>query len=95
MPVSQDTVQRVGAPRQDDLTCIAGIGPDIARRLDEAGIRTYAQLADSSFGKIAKALPGAGPVLWRCIDGWRHRAQELAGRTTMPPDRYGPAAGNG
>jgi hypothetical protein len=95
MPVSQDTVQRVGAPRQDDLTCIAGIGPDIARRLDEAGIRTYAQLADSSFGKIAKALPGAGPLLWRCIDGWRHRAQELAGGTTMPPERGGPAAGNG
>jgi hypothetical protein len=95
MPVSQDTIQPASAPRRDDLTRIAGLGQDIARRLDEAGIRTYADLADCSFGKIAKALPGAGPLLWRCIDGWRHRAQELAEGTAMPPERGDPAAGNG
>lgn len=94
MPVSQDTIRPVG-PQQDDLTRIAGLGQDIARRLDEAGIRTYAVLADCSFGEIAKALPGAGPPLWGRIDGWRHRAQELARGTTMPPERGGPAAGNG
>jgi len=93
--VSQDTGRRVGAPRQDDLTCIAGIRPEIVRRLNEAGIWTYAELGDCSAGAIAKALPGAGPLLWRRIDGWRHRARELAGRSEMPPIRGGPAAGNG
>src|SRR5215469_11541315 len=95
MPVSQDTVQRVGAPRRDDLTCIAGIGPETVRRLNEAGIRTYAELAECSTGEIAKVLPGPSTLLWRCINGWRHRAQELAKGTAMPPERGGPAVGNG
>ena len=46
--MSQDTVQRVGASRHDDLTCIAGIGPEILSRLNEAGIRTHAELGDCS-----------------------------------------------
>jgi len=92
MPVSQDTAQRVGALRQDDLTRIAGIGPEIVRRLNEAGIRTYAEFADCSAGEIAKVLP---ELLWGCIDGWRHRAQELVRGTAMPPERGGPSAANG
>jgi predicted flap endonuclease-1-like 5' DNA nuclease len=72
--VSQGTVQPADAPQQDDLTRIAGLGQDVARRLDEAGIRTYAELADCSVDEIAKVLPGASPLLWGCIDGWRHRA---------------------
>src|SRR5215831_8282772 len=95
MPVSQDTVKRVGAPRQDDLTCIAGLGPEIVSRLNEAGTRTSAELSACSTGEIAKVLPGTSPVLWGCIDGWRHRARELAKGTAMPPERGGPAAGNG
>ena len=95
MPVSQGTIQPADAPQQDDLTRIAGLGQDVARRLDEAGIRTYAELADCSADEIAKVLPGASPLLWGCIDGWRHRAQELAGGTAMPPEHGGPAAGNG
>jgi len=79
----------------DDLNRIAGLGHDIARRLNEAGIRTYAELADCSAGEIAKVLPGASPLLWGCIDGWRHRAQELAEGIAMPPVRSGPAVGNG
>jgi len=90
--MSQDTLQLVGAPRQDDLTRIAGIGPEIVRRLNETGIRTYAEFADRSAGEIAKVLP---ELLWGCIDGWRHRAQELAKGTAMPMERGGPAAANG
>ena len=93
--MSGETAGTANGSARDDLTRIAGLGQDIARRLDEAGIRTYAELAGCSFGEIAKALPGAGPPLWRSINGWRHRAQEFAGRTTMPPERDGPAAGNG
>ena len=93
--MSGETAGTANGSARDDLTRIAGLGQDIARRLDEAGIGTYAELAGCSFGEIAKALPGAGPPLWRSINGWRHRAQEFAGRTTMPPERDGPAAGNG
>jgi len=93
--VSQDTVQRIGTPRQNDVSCIAGIGPEIVRRLNEAGIRTCDDLGAYSASKIAKLLPGGSPLLGGCIDGWRHRAQELAGGTAMPPERGGPAPGNG
>ena len=93
--MSGETAGSANGSARDDLTRIAGLGQDIARRLDEAGIRTYAELAGCSFGEIAKALPGAGPPLWRSINGWRHRAQEFAGRTTMPPEPDGRAAGNG
>ena len=72
--MSQGTVQPADVPQQDDLTRIAGLGQDVARRLDEAGIRTYAELADCSVDEIAKVLPGASPLLWGCIDGWRHGA---------------------
>ena len=93
--MSGETIGTANGSARDDLRRIAGLGQDIVRRLDEAGIRTYAELADCSFGEIAKALPGAGPLLWRSIDGWRHRAQEFAEGTTMPPEHGGPAAGNG
>jgi hypothetical protein len=93
--VSGETGGTASGSARDDLTRIAGLGQDIARRLDEAGIRTYAELADCSAGEIAKVLPGASPLLWGCIDGWRHSAQQLAGGTAMPPERGGPAAGNG
>ena len=67
--MSAETAGTANGYACDDLSRISGLGQDIARRLDEAGIRTYAELADCSFGEIAKALPGAGPLLWRCIDG--------------------------
>jgi hypothetical protein len=95
MPVSQDTVQRVGAPRQDDLTCIAGIGPEIVRRLDEAGIRTYADLGACSASEIAKLLPDVSPLLWGCIDGWRHEAQVLASGAAPRQANHRSAAANG
>ena len=93
--MSGETVATANGSACDDLTRIAGLGPDIAGRLDAAGIRTYAALAGCSFGEIATALPGAGPLLWGRIDGWRHSARERARGTTMPPERGGPAAANG
>src|SRR5262245_41874341 len=56
MPVSHDAVQRIGTPRQDGLTCIAGIGPETVRTLNEAGIRTYDNLGVCSASEIAKAV---------------------------------------
>ncbi len=93
--MSGETAGTANGTARDDLTRIAGLGQDIARRLEEAGIRTYAELADCSFGEIARALPGAGPLLWRWIDDWRHSAQELRRGTVTALERGGPAAGNG
>ena len=93
--MSGETARAANGSARDDLTRIAGLGQDIARRLDKAGIRTYAELAKCSTGEIAKVLPGPSTPLWGCINGWRHRAQELAKGTAMPPERGGPAVGNG
>jgi predicted flap endonuclease-1-like 5' DNA nuclease len=43
----------------DDLTMIEGIGPKINSLLQEAGITTYSQLADTSFEKLDEVLTAA------------------------------------
>lgn len=45
----------------DDLTKIEGVGPKIAEILGEAGISTFAQLADTSADKVKELLTAAGP----------------------------------
>ena len=39
------TVQEADNKAADDLTAIAGIGPALARKLNDAGIKTYADIA--------------------------------------------------
>jgi Helix-hairpin-helix domain len=94
MAVSE-TANSATRSEHDDLTRITGIGPEIAQRLDEAGIRTYADLGACSASEIAKLLPDISPLLWGCIDNWRHEAQEFATGTAAPPERSASAAGNG
>lgn len=51
----------VGQKRQlDDLKKIEGIGPKIESVLQEAGIRTYAQLAVTGVGRLKSILNDAG-----------------------------------
>ena len=45
----------------DDLTLIEGIGPKIAGLFNDAGIMTFAQLADTSVDKMKEILAAAGP----------------------------------
>jgi large subunit ribosomal protein L21 len=45
----------------DDLTLIEGIGPKIAGLFNDAGITTFAQLADTSVDKMKEILHAAGP----------------------------------
>ena len=45
----------------DDLTIIEGIGPKIAGLCNDAGIMTFAQLADTPSSKLAEILAAAGP----------------------------------
>lgn len=53
----------------DDLKVIEGIGPKIATLLQEAGILTFAQLAESEVDRLREILRGAGlafadPTTW-------------------------------
>ena len=52
--MSGETAGTANGSARDDLTPIAGLGEDIACRIDEAGIRTCAELADCSADEIAK-----------------------------------------
>ncbi len=45
----------------DDLVIIEGIGPKIAGLFNDAGITTFAQLADTSVEKMKEILTAAGP----------------------------------
>ncbi|MBD2754598.1 50S ribosomal protein L17 [Spirosoma validum] len=58
-PVAEETstVEKTG----DDLTKIEGIGPKIAELLNNAGITTFAELADAQDETIQQALAEAGP----------------------------------
>ena len=64
-------------PDADDLKKIKGIGPVIAKRLNQAGIYTFAQLANLTLDEFEEAL---GDLLQRFINEraiLRH-ARELA-----------------
>lgn len=55
------------APAKDDLTDIKGIGPVFARRLAEAGITTFAELAQASpdhLRQVTQATATANPEEW-------------------------------
>ncbi len=49
----------------DDLKRIEGIGPRIAAVLQEAGITTFAQLADADQARLERILEEADPRLLR------------------------------
>lgn len=60
----------------DDLTKIRGVGKVYQQRLNEAGIFTYAQLAEThpaKLAEIAKAIDAAN------VEDWPHQARELMG----------------
>ncbi len=44
----------------DDLTILEGIGPKVAQLLQQAGIRTFAQLAAAQVGELKAILEPAG-----------------------------------
>ena len=75
---SQKTVRSKTPPaKPDDLVAIKGIGPVISRRLNQAGIYTYEQLADLTLDEFEEAL---GDLLQRFINerAILRQARELA-----------------
>ena len=63
IPIAETTQAKPSAPpptELDDLTVIEGIGPKISATLEEAGIRTFAQLAASKPPVLKGILLDAG-----------------------------------
>jgi len=56
------------ASTPDDLKRIEGIGPKISKTLQDAGIKTFAQLADTDVDRIKEILEKADPNLLRLAD---------------------------
>jgi large subunit ribosomal protein L17 len=65
----------------DDLKRIEGIGPKIASVLQEAGLTTFVQLADTEVGQLEQILEEADPRLLRLADpsSWPEQAALAAG----------------
>lgn len=53
-------VAEVADTQKDDLTKVEGIGPKIAELFNNAGIATFAQLADTSVERMQEILDAAG-----------------------------------
>ena len=62
----------------DDLTVIRGIGASLQMRLNQVGIRTYAQLAESTPEELREA---AGGLRLANVEDWIERARKLAEQT--------------
>jgi predicted flap endonuclease-1-like 5' DNA nuclease len=64
----------------DDLQQVEGIGPRIAKLMQEAGITTFAQLADSGVSQLQQILEAADPRLIYLADPvtWPEQARLAA-----------------
>lgn len=63
--------------REDDLSKITGIGPVFAQRLNEAGIRTFGQLAQLSPDQIETIIQPR-PFQKPDLDAWITQAKNLS-----------------
>ena len=71
-------VQMADVARVDDLTRIEGIGPKINSLLQDAGISSFAQLADTDVSKLEEVLDTAGITL-ADPKTWPEQAELAAG----------------
>ncbi|HRW10341.1 MAG TPA: helix-hairpin-helix domain-containing protein [Caldilineaceae bacterium] len=78
--------QETTNPDADRLQDIDGIGPVYARKLQDAGIHTYAQLATTSIERLTEII---NPQEWQTIkfDDWIRQARVLGESTAQ--DRGG------
>jgi hypothetical protein len=61
----------------DDLTIIEGIGPKVAKVLNEAGIHSFADLAGANAADVQKTLDAAGLQMMN-PEGWIEQAKLAA-----------------
>ncbi len=62
----------------DDLTRIEGIGPKMQAALKDAGIRTFAALANASEDELRQAIEDAGMRLAPSLETWAEQAEYAA-----------------
>jgi predicted flap endonuclease-1-like 5' DNA nuclease len=68
-PVAAATTETGGAPpAPDDLKRVEGIGPKLSSVLQEAGVATFARLAEMEVSQIEQILEEADPRLLRLAD---------------------------
>ncbi len=65
-------------PKPDNLRRIEGIGPKISGILNDAGITTFAQLADTSVSQLQQILTDANLSRISKPDTWPEQAQLAA-----------------
>ena len=82
-----DDASVAGEQSADDLRAVRGIGRETARRLYEAGVRTFADLARHTSSEIATKARVHAPRVQR--EDWIGQARELAERSS-PADAEGP-----
>jgi large subunit ribosomal protein L17 len=85
--VAEPVVQEVHIPHtgtlpveeavMDDLVVLEGIGPKVARILNDAGITTFAALADANPADIQRTLSAAGLQMMN-PEGWIEQARLAA-----------------
>jgi hypothetical protein len=66
-----------GHHEADDLVKIEGIGPKVAKVLNETGIKTFEELAHAEISTIKKALDSAGMQMMN-PEGWIDQARLAA-----------------
>ena len=66
---------RPTAAADEDLTTIRGIGPAMQNHLNQAGIRTFARLAQSTPDELREILGDAGRLAK--VEAWIQQAQEM------------------
>jgi predicted flap endonuclease-1-like 5' DNA nuclease len=76
--VPEPTPVVVAVEEPDDLERIEGIGPKMAGALNQAGIRTYAQLADADESTLRAAIAAAGLSFAPSLTTWSRQARLLA-----------------
>lgn len=79
-------VHATKSPLTDDLTRIKGIGPLIARRLQDAGIHTFAKLGELTPEQVASLLPNLSAGRVR-REGWISQARKLVTGKIKPGTR--------
>lgn len=74
--VAEEALEEAEGPTPDDLTRIEGIGPKISVVLQEAGITTFAQLADTEPDRLEEILEASDPRLRRLANSatWPEQA---------------------
>ncbi len=78
--VAEPAPEPAAPPPADDLKRIEGIGPKISAVLQEAGISTFARLADTEVEQLRDILKASDPRLLRLADptSWPEQASLAA-----------------